>query len=293
MIEIVEYTDPCCSWAWGSEPKLRSLRWRFGHQVAWRIVMGGLVDDASSVYEGMDDAEAGRRLARYWSRVTELTGMPYPARLQWPPLTSHRMGQAVRAAFFQGDDAGRAMLRALREAIFVVGRPADTWERILDVAMTVEGLDTVAFARDLRSPAAEAAYELDWTETRKPNDFVRSLEGDWPGIGDVKRDGDHERYAFPTVIVRGAGSERTLPGWIAMEEYESALVDVGVDFDDQRPLPAASDALTTYGLLAPAELSALSGTDDVPPDAVMFDWGAGEVALSREHAERWGTAGWM
>ncbi len=28
-VEVVEYTDVMCSWAWGSEPKLRLLRWRY------------------------------------------------------------------------------------------------------------------------------------------------------------------------------------------------------------------------------------------------------------------------
>ena len=30
LVEVIEYTDPVCSWAWGSEPKLRLLRWRHG-----------------------------------------------------------------------------------------------------------------------------------------------------------------------------------------------------------------------------------------------------------------------
>ena len=183
MIEVIEYTDPCCSWAWGTEPKLRSLRWRYGAQIDWRTVLGGLVDDASGAYEGMDDADAGARLARYWSRVAEHTSMPYPVHLLWPPLTSHRMGQGVCVAAFQGVEHGEALLRALREAIFVFGRPADTWERILDLAMVLPGLDTVAFARDLQSEHAAAAYEVDWAETRRPNAYVVGLEGDWPGIG--------------------------------------------------------------------------------------------------------------
>ncbi|MDG2112315.1 MAG: DsbA family protein [Actinomycetota bacterium] len=292
MIEVIEYTDPCCSWAWGSEPKLRRLRWRFDSQVSWRIVLGGLVDDSTAVYEGMTDENAGARLARYWSRVTEHTDMPYPVGLRWPPLTSHRMGQAVRAAAFQGVEQGEQLLRALREAIFVLGRPADTWERILDLAMTVPSLDTVAFARDLQSPQAEADYELDWAETRKPNDHVRNLQGDWPGIGTMKLDGDHERYAFPTVVVRGPAVETTLPGWVDYADYEAALVEAGADLSQARSDPDAATALATYGVLAPPELESLTGSAAFPADAVSFDWGAGEVAVSADVAERWRDAGW-
>jgi protein-disulfide isomerase-like protein with CxxC motif len=44
-VEVVEYTDVMCSWAWGSEPKLRLLRWRYEDRCDWRLVMGGLVGD--------------------------------------------------------------------------------------------------------------------------------------------------------------------------------------------------------------------------------------------------------
>ena len=33
MIEIIEFTDPVCTWCWGSEPVLRKLETRFGEQV--------------------------------------------------------------------------------------------------------------------------------------------------------------------------------------------------------------------------------------------------------------------
>lgn len=43
--EVVEYTDPICSWAWGTEPKLRLLQWRFASRMRWRVVLGGLVHE--------------------------------------------------------------------------------------------------------------------------------------------------------------------------------------------------------------------------------------------------------
>jgi hypothetical protein len=41
MIDVVEFTDQDCSWAWGTEPKLRRLRWRYGPLLRWRRVMAG------------------------------------------------------------------------------------------------------------------------------------------------------------------------------------------------------------------------------------------------------------
>ena len=44
-IEIVEYTDPACPWAWGSEPKFRRLRDGLGPGAVWRRVFGILFDE--------------------------------------------------------------------------------------------------------------------------------------------------------------------------------------------------------------------------------------------------------
>jgi hypothetical protein len=44
-IEITSYTDPYCTWCWGSEPILRKIQEVYGEQVHLRFVMGGLVED--------------------------------------------------------------------------------------------------------------------------------------------------------------------------------------------------------------------------------------------------------
>jgi predicted DsbA family dithiol-disulfide isomerase len=41
MIEITEFTDPVCTWCWGSEPALRKLATRFGEQ-HYRIAPRGV-----------------------------------------------------------------------------------------------------------------------------------------------------------------------------------------------------------------------------------------------------------
>ena len=45
VVEIIEFTDPVCTWCWGSEPVLRKLETRFGEQVKISFVMAGLVKD--------------------------------------------------------------------------------------------------------------------------------------------------------------------------------------------------------------------------------------------------------
>ena len=61
-IEVVEFTDPGCSWAWGTEPKLRLLQWRYGEQLRAAGVTKGMLrlsvglEDAADLIADLDEA---------------------------------------------------------------------------------------------------------------------------------------------------------------------------------------------------------------------------------------------
>ena len=46
LIEVVHHTDPGCPWAWSASPAHAVLRWRYGDQLRWRLVMIGLTERA-------------------------------------------------------------------------------------------------------------------------------------------------------------------------------------------------------------------------------------------------------
>ncbi len=52
---VIEFTDPVCTWCWGSEAVLRKLETRFGEQVKISYIMGGLVQDITSFYDSYND----------------------------------------------------------------------------------------------------------------------------------------------------------------------------------------------------------------------------------------------
>src|SRR5882762_9631792 len=114
LVEVVEYTDPWCSWAWGTEPKLRRLQWRYGGRLDWRTVMGDLVADRLEDRPDFDAARAAPTTATYWEKVYAHTGMPWPVHLRRAPRRSAIAGQAVKAAQLQSDAAGAELLRAIR-----------------------------------------------------------------------------------------------------------------------------------------------------------------------------------
>jgi protein-disulfide isomerase-like protein with CxxC motif len=279
-VEVVEYTDVMCSWAWGSEPKLRLLRWRYEDRCDWRLVMGGLVGDRTK-HPAWDPVAPVPKTIAFWAQVASHTGAPYPVHLQWVPSCSDASGIGLCAARLQGDAVALAVLRRLREALFVFGCPPDTLARVLDAVQGTPGLDMERFVRDLHRPEARAAYCADWEETRKPNAYVRALQGDWPGIGNLKQTDGLERYAFPTLLFRGPGGEHTVPGWCALAAYLEAMEQaVPGSTSVPRPDPTPNESFAHWPLLTATELAILCGPDAEPPSgATTYDWGDGVVYL--------------
>jgi len=279
-VEVVEYTDVMCSWAWGSEPKLRLLRWRYEDRCNWRLVMGGLVSDQTRE-PNWDPVEQARDKSALWSRVSTHTGGPYPRSVGWATASSEASGIALCAARLQGEAVSQAVLRRMREAIFIYGRPPDTPERVIDAVRDIPGLDLLRFERDLVGDEARNAYQQDWEETRKPNDYVRNLQGNWPGIGNLKQTEGRDRYAFPTLLFRGPGGEHTVPGWCPFDAYLEAMEKAAPgSTSDPRPDPTPQEAFERWPLLTSVELQTLCGDEAEPPSgAKTVNWGDGELYL--------------
>jgi len=285
-VEVVEYTDPGCSWAWGSEPKLRRLRWRYGDRLRWRCVMGGLVGDMRSYLDGFDPVAAAPGFARYWGNVAATTGMPHPVRLGWMYRSTEPACLAVKAAALQGDGVADDVLRRLREATFVFAEPPDSLDRILHPCRGVPGLDPGRLARDWASEPVHRAFRSDWEETRSPNAYVLGLEEQGEGAGRAKQTEGHWRYVFPTLIFRGPEGEVTVPGWKPYERYEDAIEFVlpGIT-RGARADPTPEEAFATWRALAPAELEALCGAGARPPGGtIAYEWGAGVYWLTAAEA---------
>lgn len=285
MIEVSEFTDPACSWAWGTEPKLRLLRWRYDDRFAWRRVLGGLIGDMNKRVENFDPVRMGPHQSKYWREAFKYTGMSYPVKLEWMLWSTEPAGRAVKAAELQSDEAGARVLRRMRESIFIYGRPADSTERILENTKGIDGLAHERFAEDLASDLSEKAFKEDWEETRRPNDYVRNLQGEWPGIGNMKESEGHQRYAFPTVIFKGPDGEATVPGWCESVEYERAMetAEKG-STHDARTDPTPDEYFATWPTATQKELDTLC-EGDAPDGIATYDWGDGTFYLTRAEAE--------
>lgn len=195
-------------------------------------------------------------------------------------------GRAVIAASQQSEAAAQAVLRRLRESTFLFGRPPGEQTEIIESVVGVPDLDLGRFVADLATEEVADAYQSDWDETRRPNEFVRTLVGDWMGIGNLKHSEGHDRYAFPTLIFRGPGGDYTAPGWVDYEEYETAMESAAPGSTAHpRADPTPQEAFARWPTLTEVELVTLCGEHAEPPaDVVSYDWGEGVVWMTDAEA---------
>jgi predicted DsbA family dithiol-disulfide isomerase len=281
-LEIIEYTDPFCSWAWSSEPTFRRLRRALGGQGSWRTVLGVLIDDRDEASGGRDE-----EIALYyerWNRVVGHTGAPTPLSLEWPVASSWPATRAAKAVelLSASGDAHTHVVRRLRESLFLYGRPADTDAALGEALAGVPGIEVDAVLRFSTSAEVARAVEADWEETRRPLPEVIGLSEPLPHPGDAVPDGEGFRYRFPTIVVRGPRGTVAVPGWRSFESYTHALATVAPALSLSDGLIASADeALELFETLTQAELAVLTGTHEPPRGVGVLDVRGGKVWTRR------------
>ncbi|MBK3566020.1 DsbA family protein [Streptomyces sp. MBT62] len=284
-VEVVEFTDPLCPWAWGSEPVFRRLRAAFAGQVRWRRAYCILFDHDDD--PAPDPAAETAWYARYVEDITAHTHAPRAVRLSRVAASSWPASLVAKAAEAQGAEVADRALRRLRESVFVLGEPADTAESAISAVSGVPGLDVDRLAADAASDEVLERVRADHAEARRPVDEVLSVHGcesPHPGAAKETPDGQH-RYALPTLLVRGATGRRAVPGWRPYEEYVSAVVGLGPELVPARTELPAKEALARYRTLTEPERASLTdGRPWVPGDAVRVETGNGPLWLHPDEA---------
>lgn len=280
-LEVVEFTDPACPWAWGSEPIFRRLRLGLPG-ASWRRVFGILFDTDD---DPAPDPDA--ELAWYREHLADITGhthAPMPEKLAWLAATSWPASLAAKAAEAQGLVVADRVLRRLRESTFVLGHPADTPERVLAVTAGVAGLDHARLAAGLADYAVHEAVSRDWAEARHPLPDVLDIDVAGPHNGRAKETVDGYRYAFPTIVFRGSRGRAVVAGWRPLSQYVSAVRAVEPDVSPVVAYIDSSTALDTFRSLAEPELAALTGSRAAPAHAVPVVTGNGTLWLHPDEA---------
>jgi len=229
---ITQFTDPMCTWCWGSEPVVRRLRTAYGDQLRIEYVMGGLVEDFGAFYDASNDISDPGDVAPHWEEASEAHGMPVDTAIfeSHPPRSTYPASVAFVAARQQDPDLANRYLRRLREAFATEARNVNDRAEQADLAESV-GLDVDRFRSALADGTARAGFEDDLSHTRE---------------SDVR--------AFPTYRIAGPGGERTAAGYQSFDDLATALSEVAPGLEQSSP-PPVRQFVADYGPVATQEVA--------------------------------------
>jgi 2-hydroxychromene-2-carboxylate isomerase len=269
-IEVTQYTDPSCPWAYSAEPFMRGLEWRYGEGLVWRTVMIGLSEDTIA-RERAGVTPEGR--VKGWKTYETRFGMPVLSTPRTRLIASGRACRAVKAAERLG--AGDRMLRALRLAWFTTTLLLDTEEAIAEVARAA-GLDGAAVVAGLDDPDVESAYQYDRGEARTAG------EAGGPAIaqGRAAVEEPSARFTAPSLVFSRGEDTLVAGGWQPFEAYDLCVSNLAPDLP-RRPEPEPPQLLAAFpGGLVTVEVAQVCRDRNDDPDLA-----AAAAALERlEHA---------
>lgn len=283
VVEVVEFTDPMCPWAWGSEPVFRRLRAALAGRVRWRrsyAILFDLDDDPPP-----DPAAETAWYARYVEGISSHTRAPRAVRLSRVAASSWPSSLVAEAARLQGPEVAERVLRRLRESAFVLGEPADTTALALSAARGVPGLDPGRLMSDAASGEVLERVRADRAEARRPVPEVLSVRDGSPHPGAAKQTPDDGyRYALPTLLFRSPAGYRVVPGWRPFETYAAAVEELCPGLLEAPAPLSPAEALECHRSLTGPEAELLVAGGRPPSHAVRVDTGNGPLWLHPQEA---------
>jgi 2-hydroxychromene-2-carboxylate isomerase len=272
-ITATHFTDPACPWAYSARPAHARLRWRFGDQIEWRLVLIGLSESAEA-YERR--GYTTDRLLDTQNHFSRRFGMPFSFERKPRLAGTARACRAVIAARESDPALGEAALRALQLLQFTTPRLLDADDDIRAMLETVPGLDAAGLVARIDDPEIVALYEADRA-------LARSAEGSPTHVQDRHSTSDGPvRFTAPSVVFEHErGGRFEVGGFQPFEAYDTGLANLDPALR-RRPAPeSVLEALAEFPEgLTTAELASVMR----PTDLVDADLEATAVALAGHEA---------
>jgi len=273
VIEATLYTDAVCPWAYSASPAHRVLEWRYREQLAWRLVMIGLREDASGlIARGYDPARAV--LGHHTFR--ERYGMPFGLVPKERPAGTGRGCRAVVAARLLEPGSEWRVLRALQLAQFTSDLLLDDDERIREALRSVPGIDADGIVDSLDAPEVAEAYERDKAEARSAAGTAAEMQGK------TSTSDGPVRFTAPSIVFRQGDRTLVAGGWQPLLAYDVLVANLDPALE-RTPPPATPEPLFEFfaGGLTTAEVALLlgDGPDPIPDprgtERMLLDLAAG------------------
>ena len=216
-MKVTLYNDAACPWGYSAHPAFRTLEWRYGAQLDWRLVLIGLTENAQQyVDRGYTSLSSAAGYARRFRRF----GMPFAPAPRARVVGTGRACRAVVAARLQAPGSEWAAFRALQFAWFTTTLLLDEDEGIAEALRGVPGLDVAAVIGSIDLPEVEEAYQRDRAETRSAVGSPAELQGKT-----ATTDGPI-RFTAPSVVFEHAGRRLVAGGWQTIEAYDVVVANL-------------------------------------------------------------------
>ena len=267
-IQVLHFTDPGCPWAYCARPAHARLRWRFGEQLSWRLVLIGLTESAQQYVDRgytPERATLGQRAFR------ERFDMPFATQPKPRMAATSPACRAIVAARETAPELAEAALRALQLMQFTTTGLLDAPDDLRRALETVPDLDAEAVVSRLDDPPVVEAYEQDRSRARGAEGSPTEAQG-----RSASSDGP-VRYTAPSLVFEHEdGSRLEAGGFQPFEAYDAVLANLDPTLDRRPPPAGAMEALAAFPEgLTTAEVAALLR----PSDLVDADRGAAEEEL--------------
>lgn len=281
LVEITSYSDPVCTWCWGSEPVFRALESHFPGHISFKFVMGGLVDDARNKIDvangiGSDDFDQfNRQVAAHWVDASARHGMPVDApgfhlfSEAYPSTYPQNIAyEAAKIADPAKADEFLYLMRAATAAFAQVTSKRDVQLKIAAQA----GIEEDAFLASLNDGSAEAAFLRDRVLTAEA------------GV-----------HGFPTFKVAAEDRVLMLGGYQPFSTFSQAIEQITngelrskcpgrtpeafLDFLDQHPMMALEEVRQAFDFTSKEEALRFLEPLEQQKALAIIDAGNGKFAI--------------
>lgn len=248
MIDVTLYTDAACPWAYSANPALRVLEWRYGDELAWRLVMIGLRDEVSEVaIKTYNPARVILGHARFRDRY----GMPFGLVPKERPSGTGRGCRAVVAARLLDSGSEWRVLRALQLAYFTTPLLLDDDDMIRLALRSVSEIDADAIVDRLDRDDVTEAYARDRAKARTAAGTAAEAQGK------TSTSDGPVRFTAPSLIFERDGRSLVAGGWQPILAYDAIVANlepaIRREPPPETPLPLLDrfpDGLTTAEVAA-------------------------------------------
>lgn len=232
------FTDPGCPWGYSANPDLVALRWRYGAQLDWRIVMIGLAESpdryVKAGYTPVRSVQGYRTFGRRF-------GMPFAHAPRARIVGTGRACRAIVAVRQQAPELEWAALRALQFGWFTTPLVLDEDAAISISLALVEGLDVPAVIAALDDSAVEEAYQADRALTRSAAGGPTHFQGK-----SANTDGA-ERFTAPSVrFETPEGQHLEAGGFQSLIAYDTCIANLDRTLERRGAAGSAAEVLAAF-----------------------------------------------